>query len=59
MTDDTMPAPETAGASTAPLTETPVPQVGDILPGGVVAGVRISADIIEISFNGADWLAHI
>lgn len=40
---------------TAPGTSSP-PQVGDVIPRGVIAGVRLHSDgRREISFDGAEW----
>lgn len=58
MTDETTPAIEPTLADAPAASPTEIPQVGDILPGGVVAGVRICGGAVEISFNGVDWTSH-
>jgi hypothetical protein len=49
-------APKVAAAAPAAPKKASVPQVGDVTPRGVIAGVRRHAGGgYDISFNGADW----
>lgn len=51
-------APAAAPAPAAVAANAPSPQVGDVVAGGVIFGVRRFAEGgVEISFNGIEWQA--
>jgi hypothetical protein len=50
------PAGQAADAAEASSAASSIPQVGDLIPRGVIVGVRLHSDgRCEISFDGAGW----